>query len=70
MVVLQAERLGLRNFSLLVPTCSASGDPHSAELAEKSRAGFIAPGHVCTAGGDARLRKPVREFHVRLSSRV
>ena len=58
MAVLQAERLGLTNFSLL--SSHVLVPPAIRVLLESPRnrvQGFIAPGHVCTVVGVPRLRR-------------
>jgi hydrogenase expression/formation protein HypD len=65
MAVLQAERLGLKNFSLLVSHVLVP--PAIRMLLESSRnrvQGFIAPGHVCTVVGVTEYEELAREFHV------
>ncbi|HET6932435.1 MAG TPA: hydrogenase formation protein HypD, partial [Candidatus Acidoferrum sp.] len=65
MAVLQAERLGLKNFSLLVSHVLVP--PAIRMLLQSSRnrvQGFIAPGHVCTVVGVTEYEELAREFHV------
>jgi hydrogenase expression/formation protein HypD len=65
MAVLQAERLGLKNFSLLVSHVLVP--PAIRMLLESSRnrvQGFIAPGHVCTVVGVSEYEELARDFHV------
>jgi hydrogenase expression/formation protein HypD len=65
MAVLQAERLRLKNFSLLVSHVLVP--PAIRMLLESSRnrvQGFIAPGHVCTVVGVTEYEELAREFHV------
>jgi hydrogenase expression/formation protein HypD len=65
MVVLQAERLGLRNFSLLVSHVLVPPAIRTLLSSPKNRVqGFIAPGHVCTVVGMRDYENLVREFHV------
>ena len=65
MVVLQAERLGLRNFSLLVSHVLVPPAIRTLLSSPKNRVqGFIAPGHVCTVVGMRDYDDLVREFHV------
>ena len=65
MAVLQAERLGLRNFSLLVSHVLVPPAIRTLLSSPKNRAqGFIAPGHVCTVVGMRDYDDLVREFHV------
>jgi hydrogenase expression/formation protein HypD len=65
MAVLQAERLGLKNFSLLVSHVLVP--PAIRMLLESSRnrvQGFIAPGHVCTVVGVSEYEELARDFRV------
>jgi len=65
MAVLQAERLGLQNFSLLVSHVLVP--PAIRMLLESSRnrvQGFIAPGHVCTVVGVSEYEVLARDFGV------
>ncbi len=65
MGVLQAERLGLKNFSLLVSHVLVP--PAIRMLLGSSRnrvQGFIAPGHVCTVVGVTEYEELAREYHV------
>ena len=65
MAVLQAERLGLRNFSLLVSHVLVPPAIRTLLASPKNRVqGFIAPGHVCTVVGCRDYEELVREFHV------
>ncbi|MGA3176051.1 MAG: hydrogenase formation protein HypD [Candidatus Acidiferrum sp.] len=65
MAVLQAERLGLRNFSLLVSHVLVPPAIRTLLSSPKNRVqGFIAPGHVCTVVGMRDYDDLVREFHV------
>ena len=57
MAVLQAERLGLTNFSLTDFACAgAAGDSHVAAIAAQSRAGIYRAGPCVHGGGRGRLR--------------
>ena len=65
MAVLQARRLGLRNFHLLVSHVLVP--PAIRMLLQSGRnrvQGFIAPGHVCTVMGVTEYEELAREFHV------
>jgi hydrogenase expression/formation protein HypD len=65
MAVLQAERLQLTNFSLLVSHVLVPPAIRTLLGSPKNRVqGFIAPGHVCTVVGMRDYEKLVREFHV------
>ena len=65
MAVLQAERLGLTNFSLLVSHVLVPPAIRSLLASPKNRVqGFIAPGHVCTVVGCRDYEDLVREFRV------
>jgi len=65
MAVLQAERLGLRNFSLLVSHVLVPPAIRTLLAHPKNRVqGFIAPGHVCTVVGCREYEDLVREFRV------
>jgi hydrogenase expression/formation protein HypD len=65
MAVLQAERLGLKNFSLLVSHVLVPPAIRTLLNHPKNRVqGFIAPGHVCTVVGCREYEDLVREFHV------
>ena len=65
MAVLQAERLGLNNFSLLVSHVLVPPAIRSLLGSPKNRVqGFIAPGHVCTVVGCRDYEELVREFRV------
>jgi len=65
MAVLQAERLGLRNFSLLVSHVLVPPAIRALLAHPKNRVqGFIAPGHVCTVVGCRDYEDLVREFRV------
>ncbi len=65
MAVLQAERLGLRNFSLLVSHVLVPPAIRTLLSSPKNRVqGFIAPGHVCTVVGMRDYEDLAREFHV------
>ena len=65
MAVLQAERLGLKNFSLLVSHVLVPPAIRSLLGSPKNRVqGFIAPGHVCTIVGCRDYEDMVREFRV------
>src|SRR5208283_5210975 len=65
MAVLQAQRLGLKNFSLLVSHVLV---PPAVRLLLGSPLnrvqGFIAPGHVCTVMGHREYEALSAEFHV------
>ena len=65
MAVLQAERLRLTNFSLLVSHVLVPPAIRTLLGSPKNRVqGFIAPGHVCTVVGMRDYEDLVREFHV------
>jgi hydrogenase expression/formation protein HypD len=65
MAVLQAQRLGLWNFSLLVSHVLVPPAIRTLLNSPKNRVqGFIAPGHVCTVVGCGEYEELVREFHV------
>lgn len=65
MAVLQAERLGLKNFSLLVSHVLVPPAIRLLLGSPKNRVqGFIAPGHVCTVVGCREYEDLVREFRV------
>lgn len=65
MAVLQAERLGLKNFSLLVSHVLVPPAIRLLLGSPKNRVqGFIAPGHVCTVVGCRDYEDLVREFRV------
>jgi len=65
MAVLQAERLGLNNFMLLVSHVLVPPAIRSLLGSPKNRVqGFIAPGHVCTVVGCRDYEDLVREFRV------
>lgn len=65
MAVLQAERLGLTNFTLLVSHVLVPPAIRSLLGSPKNRVqGFIAPGHVCTVVGCRDYEDLVREFRV------
>ena len=65
MAVLQAEWLGLRNFSLLVSHVLVPPAIRTLLGSPKNRVqGFIAPGHVCTVVGCRDYEELVREFRV------
>jgi hydrogenase expression/formation protein HypD len=65
MAVLQAERSGLKNFSLLVSHVLVPPAIRSLLGSPRNRVqGFIAPGHVCTVVGCGDYEELVREFHV------
>jgi len=65
MAVLQAERLGLNNFSLLVSHVLVPPAIRSLLRSPKNRVqGFIAPGHVCTVVGCRDYEELVSEFRV------
>jgi hydrogenase expression/formation protein HypD len=65
MAVLQAERLGLRNFSLLVSHVLVPPAIRTLLGSPKNRVqGFVAPGHVCTIVGCREYEDLVREFRV------
>jgi hydrogenase expression/formation protein HypD len=65
MAVLQAERWGLKNFSLLVSHVLVPPAIRSLLGSPRNRVqGFIAPGHVCTVVGCRDYEELVREFRV------
>ncbi len=65
MAVLQAERLGLNNFTLLVSHVLVPPAIRLLLGSPKNRVqGFIAPGHVCTVVGCRDYEDLVREFRV------
>lgn len=65
MVVLQAARLGLQNFSLLVSHVLVPPAIRTLLGSPNNRVqGFIAPGHVCCVVGYEGYEELVREFHV------
>jgi hydrogenase expression/formation protein HypD len=65
MTVLQAERFGLKNFSLLVSHVLVPPAIRMLLGSPKNRVqGFIAPGHVCTVVGCRDYEDLVREFRV------
>jgi hydrogenase expression/formation protein HypD len=65
MAVLQAERLGLRNFSLLVSHVLVPPAIRTLLSSPKNRVqGFIAPGHVCAVVGCKDYEQLVNEFKV------
>jgi hydrogenase expression/formation protein HypD len=65
MAVLQADRLRLTNFSLLVSHVLVPPAIRTLLGSPKNRVqGFIAPGHVCTVVGMRDYDDLVREFHV------
>lgn len=65
MAVLQAERLGLKNFSLLVSHVLVPPAIRSLLRSPRNRVqGFIAPGHVCTVVGCRDYEELAREFRV------
>jgi hydrogenase expression/formation protein HypD len=65
MAVLQAERLGLRNFSLLVSHVLVPPAIRTLLGSPKNRVqGFIAPGHVCAVVGCKDYEQLVNEFRV------
>jgi hydrogenase expression/formation protein HypD len=65
MTVLQAAKLGLTNFSLLVSHVLVPPAIRVLLGSPKNRVqGFIAPGHVCTVAGCQQYEELVREFHV------
>jgi len=65
MAVLHAERLGLKNFSLLVSHVLVPPAIRMLLGSPKNRVqGFIAPGHVCTVVGCRDYEDLVREFRV------
>lgn len=65
MAVLQAAKLGLKNFSLLVSHALVPPAIRDLLGSPKNRVeGFIAPGHVCTVIGCQEYSELVRWFHV------
>ena len=65
MAVLQAQRLGLKNFSLLVSHVLVPPAIRMLLQSPRNRVqGFIAPGHVCTVVGVGEYEELAREFHV------
>jgi len=65
MAVLQAERLGLENFSLLVSHVLVPPAIRMLLRSPKNRVqGFIAPGHVCTVVGVGDYEKIAADFNV------
>jgi hydrogenase expression/formation protein HypD len=65
MAVLEAERLGLKNFSLLVSHVLVPPAIRMLLQSPRNRVqGFIAPGHVCTVVGVGEYEELAREFHV------
>jgi len=65
MAVLQAQRLGLKNFSLLVSHVLVPPAIRMLLQSPRNRVqGFIAPGHVCTVVGVKEYEELAREFHV------
>jgi hydrogenase expression/formation protein HypD len=65
MAVLQAERLGLTNFSLLVSHVLVPPAIRMLLQSPRNRVqGFIAPGHVCTVVGVGEYEELAREFRV------
>jgi len=65
MAVLQAEKLGLRNFSLLVSHVLVPPAIRTLLSSPKNRVqGFIAPGHVCAVVGCKDYEQLVNEFRV------
>ena len=65
MAVLQAAKLGLTNFSLLVSHVLVPPAIRLLLASPKNRVqGFIAPGHVCTVVGCQEYEKLVKEFRV------
>lgn len=65
MAVLQAHRLGLRNFSMLVSHVLVPPAIRTLLASPKNRVqGFIAPGHVCAVVGVTEYEDLVREFRV------
>jgi hydrogenase expression/formation protein HypD len=65
MAVLQAERLGLKNFSLLVSHVLVPPAIRTLLGSPRNRVqGFIAPGHVCTIVGCQEYEDLVEEFRV------
>ena len=65
MAILQAERLGLKNFSVLASHVLVPPAIRTLLSSPRNRVqGFIAPGHVCTVVGLREYEDLVREFHV------
>jgi hydrogenase expression/formation protein HypD len=65
LAVLQAEQLGLRNFSLLVAHVCVVPAMEAVMLAPDSRVqGFLAAGHVCTVTGTAAYSAFTERFRV------
>jgi hydrogenase expression/formation protein HypD len=65
MAVLQAERLGLKNFSLLVSHVLVPPAIRMLLQSPRNRVqGFIAPGHVCTVVGVSEYEELATEFRV------
>jgi hydrogenase expression/formation protein HypD len=65
MAVLRAERLGLRNFSLLVSHVLVPPAIRTLLRSPNNRVqGFIAPGHVCTVVGCREYEDLILEFRV------
>jgi hydrogenase expression/formation protein HypD len=65
MAVLQAAKLGLKNFSPLVSHVLVPAAIRDLLGSPKNRVeGFIAPGHVCTVIGCQEYWESVRGFHV------
>ncbi len=65
MAIVQAQRLGLKNFSLLVSHVLVPPAIRTLLNSPKNRVqGFIAPGHVCTVMGCREYEELVREFRV------
>lgn len=65
MAVIQAARLGLNNFSLLVSHVLVPPAIRSLLCSPRNRVqGFIAPGHVCTVVGCGEYEDLSREFRV------
>lgn len=65
LAVLQADRLGLNNFSLIVAHVRVLPAMQALMLAEDNRVqGFLGAGHVCTVTGFEEYRPLVDRFHV------
>jgi len=65
MAVLQAEGLGLKNFSILASHVLVPPAIRTLLSSLRNRVqGFIAPGHVCTIVGFREYQELVSEFHV------
>lgn len=65
MAVWQAQREGLKNFSMLVSHVLVPPAIHLLLCSGRNRVqGFIAPGHVCTVMGYRQYEALSREFHV------